>query len=97
MLEEKFREHLETQIDQLLPSISIAGSDSEADKQKWKYGNYFDFSYGFGVGMMLGAIIVMFETYYKRPAKSDEIQDAVELIENRAVKIRKDLQDRRTG
>jgi len=61
--------------------------------KKWGYDHFFDFSYGFGIGMMLGAIMVMFETYHKRPARKDEIQDAVDLIKNRASKIKQDLKN----
>jgi len=94
-LEPKFREHVEKSIDSLLPAIAIAGSDTEADREMWEYDHYFDFSYGFGVGMMLGAVMIMFETYYKRNATPEEKEDAIQLIKNRAVKIRRDLQDRR--
>ena len=91
MLEPKFREHIEKEIDRLLPMIAIVGSDREEDKKMWDYEHFFDFSYGFGVGMMLGAIMVMFETYYKRDASIDEKRDAIELIKNRAKKIKKDI------
>ena len=91
MLEPKFREHVEKEIDRLLPAIAIAGSDRAEDKKLWGYEHFFDFSYGFGIGMMLGAIMLMFETYYKRPASKDEIADAVDLIKYRASKIKRDL------
>lgn len=91
MLEPKFREHVEKEIDRLLPGIAMAGSDREEDKEMWGYEHFFDFSYGFGVGMMLGAIMVMFETYYKRNASVEEKMDAIELIKNRAEKIKRDI------
>jgi len=93
MLESKFSEHVEKEIDRLLPAIAIAGSNREEDKKLWGYEHFFDFSYGFGVGIMLGAIMVMFETYYKRSARKDEIHDALDLIKNRASKIKQDLKN----